>query len=146
MRKAKIEFQGKEIIVSTRHGRIDAPNWAKRYSYDDCRLDIKVECGGKSFISYWLSDRDVTSRELLSCVKMLCINATYGKMEIEEFAEEKCYENEKSPLCIRYYRRCRKTFEDFQKLGIDPNELGDYLAIKYGVLWGPSNIYMDQVI
>lgn len=126
--KTKLEFQGREITISSRHKGIDEPFWSKGYKKH--HFGIKVECDGKSFTAdYWQKDREMTLRNLLSCLEILCSDATYGDMDIDDFAEELCYE--KVTECIRAYKACRKTFEDFQKLGLDPDELGDYLMVTY---------------
>lgn len=126
--KTKLEFQGREITISSRHKGIDAPAWSKGYKKHHFR--IKVECDGKSFTAdYWQKDREITLRNLRSCFEMLCSDATYGEMDIDQFAEELQYE--KVTECIRAHKACRETFEGFQKLGLGPYEIGDYLRETY---------------
>lgn len=126
--KTKIDFQCREITISSRHKGIDEPFWYKGYKKHHFR--IKVECDGKSFTAdYWQRDREIKLRELLFCFEMLCNDATYGEMNIDDFAQELCYE--KVTECIRAHKACRETFDNFQRLGIDPDELGDYLRETY---------------
>lgn len=126
--KTRLQFQGKEIIISSRHKGVDAPAWPKGYKKH--HFGIKIECGGESFTAdYWQPNREMKLRDLLSCLELLCSDATYGEMGIDDFAVELCYE--KVTECLRAYKACRKTFDGFQKLGIDPYELGDYLRETY---------------
>ena len=126
--KTKLEFQGREITISSRHKGIDDPFWSKGYKKH--HFAIKVECDGKSFkADYWQPNREMKLRNLISCFEMLCSDATYGEMSIDDFAVELCYE--KVTECLRAHKACRETFEGFQKLGIDPDELGDYLRETY---------------
>lgn len=126
--KTKLEFQGREITISSRHKGIDEPFWSKGYKKQHFR--IKVECDGKSFTAdYWQLYREIKLQELLFCLKMLCDDATYGDMDIDDFARELCYD--KVTECIRAHKACRETFDGFQKLGLDTYELGDYLRETY---------------
>ena len=128
--KTKLEFHGREITISSRHKGIDEPLWSKGYKKHHFR--IKVECDGKSFTAdYWQLYREIKLQELLFCFEMLCSDATYGEMDREEFERELCYE--KVTECIKAHKACRETFDNFQKLGIDHNELGDYLRETYGM-------------
>lgn len=128
--KASLNWNGKAIIVSSRHVGIDSPTWA--HGHKKHHFKITVECGGRKFTEdYWQPDEKMSVPRLREVLDTLCRDATYGDMSIDDFQSEMCYE--KVSECIEAYKGCKKTFENFKDLFIDPYELSNYLIEKYNL-------------
>lgn len=128
--KTKIYWQGKVIVISSRHICIDTPAWGGGYKKHHYK--IMVECDGREFTSnYWMPDAKMSVRGLREVLETLCLDATYGDMTIDKFNEELCYE--KVSECIKAYNGCKETLENFKNIFIDPHELGNYLREKYDI-------------
>ena len=128
--KTKIEWNGKAIIVSSRHIGIDTTSWGGGYKKHHYK--ITIACDEKNFTSdYWTPDAKMNIRGLREVLEMLCMDATYGDMTIDEFNSELCYE--KVSECIKAYNGCKEILENFKSLFINPYDLGDYLREKYEI-------------
>lgn len=128
--KTKIEWDGKTIQVSSRYIGYDNPVWGGGYQKQ--HFKITVECEGRKFTEdYWQPNRRMTESDLVQVLEMLCSDAFYGDMTIDEFQQELCYG--KVSECIQSYNGCVKTLANFKSMYVNPFKLGDYLRETYNL-------------
>lgn len=128
MATLNLNFNGTSIYVKSMFVG-EAKPWG---DYVKQQHHCVVTCNGETVqFDYYCNDRQIGPKELINAMYCFASDGTSyaNATDIDDFASEFGYE--KVSKAIEVYNACKKSYDDFQKFGIDIFDFTNWLQEKY---------------